>query len=231
MNEITFQELIDYVLLESGQYMAPLEATLLTDTHVARIVTRELSLYSKYRPVSREVFVSANVSGEVNFKTLSTDEKERDIPMMITNVRVPHGEYGISPAAIANYSYSPVTRERLVEAPTSNFDYRKPILYLAGSGGYKLTAHYSRYFDYAEINGKLDGVISDISFEDDHLFVEMLIGKFLQYVGRSRRAFTIDNLPITYDSSEMVSEGQEKYNEAYRVLTEENSKWYEGVLG
>lgn len=231
MNHLEYVQIRDYLLLESGQYMAPLEATLMTDTHVANIINRELGIYSKYRPHSEELTVHANHLGEFDFRCRSTDPKERDIPIMITNVRIPRGNGSLTAAAIVNYTITPLMREKLVEEPLSNFDYRKPILHLPTSGTYALTAHYSRYFEYMAVGDQINGVIEHISLDEDDLLFKLLLGKFLQYVGRSRRAFTLEGIPVTFDAAEMVSDGVEIYDSAFLQLTEQSSKWYEGVLG
>ncbi len=61
---------------------------------------------------------------------------------------------------------------------------------------------------------------------DEDTFFALLTGRFLQTIGRFRRAFTIGEIPITMDASELVSDGLEMATAAEDDLTENQAKFY-----
>lgn len=61
--------------------------------------------------------------------------------------------------------------------------------------------------------------------DTDYLFFELLKARMLKSLGRNRRAFTLNDLPITSDASELVSEGQ-TLEEATMAQMQEQSKAY-----
>jgi hypothetical protein len=52
----------------------------------------------------------------------------------------------------------------------------------------------------------------------DHVFFKLLQAYFLQGIGRSRRAFTLNDLPIIMDASDIASEGKEMESSAMEEL-------------
>ena len=61
--------------------------------------------------------------------------------------------------------------------------------------------------------------------DTDYLFYELLKAKMMKSLGRNRRAFTLNDLPIASDASELVSEGQ-ALEEATMTMIHEQSKAY-----
>ncbi len=59
----------------------------------------------------------------------------------------------------------------------------------------------------------------------DHRFLSLVQGRFMQGLGRSRKAFILNDLPITSDASDMVSAGKEIEKEALTEM-QENGKWW-----
>jgi hypothetical protein len=59
----------------------------------------------------------------------------------------------------------------------------------------------------------------------DHRFLKLVQGRFMQALGRSRKAFILNDLPITSDAPEMVSTGKEIEKEAIDEMNE-SGKWY-----
>jgi len=116
------------------------------------------------------------------------------------------------------------------EPRTFLWTYEAPILYLTETGGMDITAHYSYVREETfDSEGKIVEVDFDILDEGaDRIFIDLVIGKFLQKVGRSRRAFVLNDLPIVTDASELVGEGIEREREARERLYEQ-SNWYDAI--
>lgn len=184
---VTLDNIIDTLLLESGQYISDLSPTLLIKEKVELMIERELGLYSRYLPT--KVITRMRL---YNGKIFSIPE-DGFIPTAISDIRtdrlIPNGyTVAMVPGSVHNYYWR----------------YDKPILYLRYPDQ-EYIVHYIADHVYDKVNK----TISTINIHDR--FITMLVGRFLMTVGRSRRAFTVADIPITSDASEMISEGKELY--------------------
>ena len=71
-------------------------------------------------------------------------------------------------------------------------------------------------------------ILEDISM-DDELFLQMIQGLYMMYVGEARKAFSLDGLPFNNDSEEYYAEGKEIFDNALEELKEENSSWWTAI--
>jgi hypothetical protein len=62
--------------------------------------------------------------------------------------------------------------------------------------------------------------------DDDDLFFKILTGYFMVGLGRSRKAFTLNELPIVTDAADLVSEGTALITDGQLALQETSSKFY-----
>ena len=101
------------------------------------------------------------------------------------------------------------------------------ILYLTETGKMDITAHY----EYHRVETfDIDGNLIDVEFENleegkDEIFIDMVLGKFMHKVGRSRRAFTLNNSPVQFDAEQLVQEGTQIYDQAKERLYEQGDWW------
>ncbi len=104
------------------------------------------------------------------------------------------------------------------------------ILYTGYTGSMDITAHYGYpVIEMIDSNGILiDAEFKYMDSGKDEAFIDMIIGRFLISLGRSRRAFTLASSPINFDGAELVAEGTEKYKEA-RDLLHETSNWWSAI--
>lgn len=127
--------------------------------------------------------------------------------------------------------FTNVAEQSILHEPrTFLWHYENPILYLTETGGMDITAHYS--YIREEIFDS-EGNLVDVDMEDvdegvDRIFIDLVLAKFLQKVGRSRRTFRLNDLPIEYDAEAMVSEGIELEREA-RERMYDQSNWYDAI--
>lgn len=104
------------------------------------------------------------------------------------------------------------------------------ILYLTETGRMDITAAY----EYHRIETyDMDGNLIEVDFVNieegkDEILLDLWLGKFMQKIGRARRAFTLNNSPVTFDSEQLVSEGTQIYDQAKERLYEQSS-WYEAI--
>ena len=99
-------------------------------------------------------------------------------------------------------------------------DYLNGVLYFTEPGTFDVTAHY----DYANISifdEDVDDLLIDIDIPDlqkNKIFLELIAGRFLEMIGRSRRAFTRTDFPVIMDSDKLVVEGERIYKDAIKDM-------------
>jgi len=199
---VTFKDIWDRLMLDTGQYLY--ESALKidsTDNRFNLLVRGVLGTYSKYMPVEK------NFNRTIDLSYDFTNDSE-GIPDWISS------------AVLVSYPLYQFVSNNDLNLINVFHEYRKPVLYVSIAGEYEITALYNH--EVIDDNGvwKID-TISD----SDDLFFKLLAGRFLQLIGRSRRAFTLNDLPISSDADSLVSEGKEMEQEALEQLGEE-SKWY-----
>jgi hypothetical protein len=101
------------------------------------------------------------------------------------------------------------------------------ILYTTETGRLDITAAY----EYHRIEMyDVEGNLVDVEFENmeegkDEIFIDMVLGKFMMKIGRARRAFTLNNSPVQFDSEQLVQEGNTIYDQAKERLYEQSEWW------
>jgi len=72
-------------------------------------------------------------------------------------------------------------------------------------------------------------LLEDIDF-DQFEFLDMMTGLYLQYVGSTRKGFTLGDLPFENDGDDLYQNGKELYETTLEKLGEVNSNWYLSIL-
>lgn len=184
---VTLDEIIQVVLLESGQFIADLPATLLDKQKFKVLVARELGIYSRYMP-NKTTTIGVLFDGKVFDQFV-----DGFVPTSIVDIRYDAAGNG----SIHPYlpTFGPIH--------SYHWQYRNPVLkFRYPQGVYEYT-----YIGPHQI-GQND-TYPTINLHDK--VINLIIGRFLMTVGRSRRAFTVDEIPINTDADTMVSEGKELY--------------------
>lgn len=183
---VTYDDILNVIMVETGQYISDLTATLLDQPKVELMIQRELGLYSRYKP--NKVTTYGTLYNQKTFD-LTIDGF---VPDSIVDIRtdrfVPAG-IAITPIPGPVHSY--------------HWRYDKPVLYFRYPQGEYI-------YSYIVPHKYVNNAISSIEIHDR--FINLVVGRFLMSVGKSRRAFTIDEIPINTDASEMISEGKELYD-------------------
>ena len=96
-----------------------------------------------------------------------------------------------------------------------DFDPRTKILYSQSQGTYL-------------VDFMVRPILDDITY-DEELFLQMVLGLYMMYVGEARKAFTLDGLPFGNDAEEIYSDGKEIYENALEELKEDNSSWWMAI--
>lgn len=187
---VTIDQIVEILLLESGQYISDLDATLLDIPKIELMIKRELGIYSRYMPNK------VTTQGHLYDKKVFTVELDGCIPNNIVDIRTDRFNF-------VGYTTAPIP------GPVHSYYWRydKPVLYFRYPEGEYLYSYIAPHV-YDETNKILPTI------EIHSKFITMLMGRFLMSVGKSRRAFTIDEIPINTDADSMLNEGKDIYDSA-----------------
>ena len=230
------------MLIRGGQYiLTPTNVTLDQDRFVT-LVRDSLRFFNKYCPRSTKfnLFVPGGGGGGGIF--IFTDDfaangETLGIPHMISGV-VPVRLSGTIPLSLRAFFGGATSLDGRTLVDSSIYDvtknpypveFRNNTLYTPLEGDHDITALYLHQVTSEVVDGRtvydVPGVdVLDGTYEN---FFELLFGKFLQALGRSRRAFTIQDLPIQTDASELVAEGSRIEEQTKRDIIENDHAFYE----
>jgi len=201
------------VLLESGQFILKEKVEL--DVEAFKVLVNQvLSIYNHYVPIEKHLFKEVNYSRQYIFTDTNTVE---GVPENIVDL-IPVRIWGVYPFYLRGYDRPKTYLDIKIEFP---WEYRKPILTVPVSAEYDLHAIYFHKMREANCIVQVDTI------DDTHQeFFRLLTGKFLKALGRSRRAFTLTDLPITIDADNLVREGEEMEMKAMENISSNVMKWY-----
>ena len=219
---ITLTEMEEIIMLESGEYLLEsLENLTLDASKLWVLAKRVLKFYNSKRPFT----YSHNVTVSGKSHTYVTGVNYGP-PVWISSV-VPVTSSNVMDV-YSMMSNKTIGEMSSLEIPRAFvWKYENPKLYCSESGTMDVTeVHDHQYELTTDTTGKVTEVtFSTLNERDDPLFFELLVARFLMMLGRSRRAFTMNDLPIQMDGSELVSEGQELWRETQEKL-EETDRWW-----
>lgn len=212
-------ELIQLVLLRSGQIIVDdLSELHLTEDKFLLIVQNEITKYSKYIPHKKRLNIAMPNTGNFRF----CDE---EAPKWISEV---------IPVTGANSSYDIFRRkffystggEEIRNPTMCIWRYDKPYLSCSAIGDFECIAFYDHKIvkDPGWGDGCKSADLPTISLEDDEILIELITAQFMITLGRSRRAYKLDQMPLQTDDSELISDGNALYEQAYQRLLD-NSSW------
>jgi hypothetical protein len=194
------------------------------------LVEDALDIYSDSVPYVKEK--TLNFEGSRNKNLEDRDEIATNKPDWISEchpIRATGRIYGYYRNFYGGKSYGKYQTENLsepIQAPY-NYDFESGNLTVAYDAIYKIRMCWRHVVE------EIDGADKDKQFvvktlgNRDQAFIKLCQAMFMIGVGRSRRAFTLNDLPIIMDASEIVQEGRELYKE---VIEEELPKYQKFYL-
>lgn len=202
---ITYDELIELILLDTGQFVAGIDPTLLSKPQLLAMFKRELSFYSKYLP--NKVTTSAYLYDGKVFN----EQDDGVVPKSIVDIRTNNIfmvglPLGTMPGPVHSYHWR----------------YEKPVLYMRYPNG-------NYMFSYIADHLYDPNTDSFPTVDASDYFLRLCTGKFLLSVGRSRQAFMVRDIPLELNGADMISEGKEIYDNAKEELIT-NSRFNLAVL-
>ncbi len=225
---MTLQEMFDYVLIESGQFFVPVENLEINRDRFLTLVKTTLGIFNGKHPHERKF----NLDFQTRAKTFTLTTKDQlgaltGIPAGIADM-VPVRIAGVSPFFLREH-----------EAHNSNYmndktslpwEYRAPILYVPIQGVYDVHAWYNH--ELTEIVPEGEGTegetksyeVKTIDYGDD-VFFKLLKSKFIRGIAGSRRAFTMQDIPLTTDADTLMTEAKTMEEEALKDLDDKTKFW------
>lgn len=215
---MNIHDMFDRILLRSGQYIIK-KAKVDIDVDSFRVLVEDaLADYSKSVPHEVESLINLNNFRSFIFPVDYNEELQRR-PDWLSEV-TPTSSFGSYQSVLM---YKPVEARKIVaEDPVEcPWVYNKQTheLVVPYSSYYKIIGCYKHIVvgTFNDETGETDYDVPTISL-DDQLFFKLLRGMFLQGIGRSRRAFTLSDLPIVMDADQLVSDGVEMEDKAREDL-------------
>ena len=218
-------ELFNRALIESGQFLIDDHEIELHVDRFCIIVKSSLATYNRYVPYVKRF----NKSLETDRFYTFTESDPVGIPDWISDI-VPIRVFGQNPFLFnlirANASpLLPSPMNEYAECKHSFYHkYQKPTLYVGVSGIYDLEGVYNHKLEEELDENKKKFKVTTITDNDD-LFFDLLAARMMKALGRSRRAFTLQDLPIEIDASELVSDGKDLEQETLERLSERDHKF------
>ena len=213
------EDMFQRVLDEVGQFLLGRDDIELAYEPFLTLVRSALGTYNRKVP-HVEIFEKRIDANQVTFTTADPF----GIPDWIADV-VPTNLY-INTAN--NYSVLQQLNPMFAPEPQRKslfpWAYRRPTLTVPYSGTMEITAVYRHGVTVAQtVDSREIHEVKSIG-HDAEVFFDLLTGRFLLALGRSRRAFTLDNLPIKLDAGELVAEGQAKIEASDAAMNEKAQK-------
>lgn len=225
---MTLQEMFNYVLIESGQFLVPVENLEINRDRFKTLVELALSTYSGKWPHERKF--------NLNFpnRKLTFTDTSKDIHGDLTGI--PDGIADMVPVRIAGVApyfireYREHKSAYMNDATPWPWEYRKPSLYVPVQGTYDVHAYYDHKLTKVQAEGEQEGESSTyeaktIDVYEDELFLKLLKAKFLRATAHSRRAFTLQDIPLLTDADTLAGEGKILEEEAMKQLDEQTKFW------
>lgn len=240
-------DIINNILAQSGEYIVAENVDQLVELQldrdkIWRMIEKELLDYQRYKPVTKQfnIDMPKNVYSFEDAPTNGTNGP----PIKIVKV-VPVGwmlaitrALWLTPfqfRAGYNHLYKTIDPQQFLWNYIDNWVDPDgvdsgPILVCSQMGKVHVTAIYG--YSY-KITRDANKKVIDVDIPElDELQIpplwDILMARFISAVGRSRRAFTYTDLPVTTDAADLVREGQELYEKAREGLYN-RSDWWKGV--
>lgn len=209
-------EIFEHVLIESGQFLIPSEKLELKIDPFRMLAARVLGDYTPYKPLVVNRNLDITGSRQFTFTEANTPE---GVPEWISDL-VPIRVSGVYPFYLRRDQTQSTELEIKSQYP---YKYRKPTLTVPIEGTYDVErVHYHKLIGTSPETYE----IPQLGLHHDEEFFDMLTGRFMMALGRSRTAFTLQPIEISTDAETLTSEGKDLYESTKNDLEENKSKFY-----
>ena len=239
MNKMT--EIAAYLFARNGQHIGrgTLESIKLDLKKFTLLMKPEIEFYQQYFPLRKKFNINVNPDKTYDFTSdpnnIGYDFSDHYNPVLgeppidITRATPVGQSQLINNWAQFNKGLGmPGQPGRLITPFQCLREYRKPKAWFSQPGRFDVTCYYEYSFKETYDNTVEPAVLTEVEIIgcDGHMYLlDLLSGRFLQLIGRSRRAFTYNDLQITTDADQLVKEGIEDYEKA-KLTIQENQDYH-----
>jgi len=212
---LKIRDIFTRVILKSGQFLLH-RKNLEIDLDAFRILVEDaLAEYSKSIPYTKNLSLNLTASRSHTFMDDSVLLRKPDWVAEATPTRFSGTVIPLFNAQSNSDIFNDVDEGVFNPWLYNDSTYTLTVPY---SAHYKVVTVYDHLVDtISNADGTFDYEVKTISPRDRFLF-DLITGLFLQGIGRSRRAFTLNDLPITMDSDQIISEGKEMETQALEEI-------------
>lgn len=226
---LTIDEIFNKILIRSGHFIIKKNNVELDVDRFRVLVQDALDVYSDFSPYHQEYTLNLQGARQQDLSTLNPDfGRKPDFLSEVHPIRAAGTVYGNYPHTVHGHGYgSHYQSEELSDPIQAPWKYNKEtgVLSAPYNTYYKVVAVWRHQIDETEIDGVPTYVVRTVSGQD-HPFIKLCMAMFMMGLGRSRKAFTLNDLPILIDSSEIVAEGRELYKEVIDEELKNKQKFY-----
>lgn len=223
------QRLFDKIVIRSGQFLITPSKLELNVDRFRDLVEDALAVYSKFSPYEQYINIhvtSPRTAALTKDRVVALTGKpflgEPDFLSDVTPIRM----LGTRPSVLFK-NLDPMHNSELIIKAEIPWVYRKPNVTVSFAGEWEIHCCYRHRVWEQEENGTFKYSLPTIDPAIDEVFIKYVQGLFLQGIGKSRRAFTLSDLPIAMDADTIVSEGIDLVEKAVEEM-EANQKFYLG---
>lgn len=221
------QEMFDYILIESGQFLVPVENLEINRDRFLTLVRTTLGIYNGKLPHEKKFNLDFTQRKKTfTADTLDTGGQKVGIPDGVADM-VPVRISGVSPFFLREHEDH--NSAYFNDKTPYPWEYRKPDLYVPIQGIYDVHAWYKHEIVEIQAEGETSGEnktyeVATISYEDETFF-KLLKAKFLRGTAHSRRAFTMQDIPLLTDADTLVGDAKAMEEEAHKELDDKTYFW------
>lgn len=230
---LTINKIFDKVLSRSGNYILRQSNIELDVDRFRQLVSDALETYNEFVPFHKEYTIDLEGTRQFTF-TADYDPDIGKIPDWISvayPIRSAATVYAYFPQRLYSYGYygthyqSEILSDPILVPWT--YDENKHVLHVPYNGYYKVVAVFRHTIDQTNdpVTNKPTFSISTVD-DRDQAFIKLCLSLFLIGIGRSRRAFTLQELPVLMDAADLVQEGKDLWQEVLDQDLQRYQKFY-----
>lgn len=212
---INIEEIYNNIITDLGQNSYVENSVFELDiAKCLRLTKSVLGLYSRYIPHSGRT-IALVINGKYEFLSEPPQFISRVYPTSNSVINI-GGVFG-----------------RFISAPGTTatpfiWKYNSPVLYAQYDGEVEILCVWNHSIK-TTVTGTTPHQITTYTIETindtDYLFYELLKSRMMQSIGRNRKAFTLNDIPITSDADSMVSDGKEMETTIIQQIQEQSSSF------
>lgn len=242
--------MFEHILVRSGQFLLGSAKIELNRDRFVTLVRGALGIYSGYAPVDFTFNLKMQSNRSYTFNNTFIPDGQEDIwgvPKFISSVTPTAiigspafalmGQFGskmgwsnsMGQSGNGRYDIPGQSQMGSEQMEKSQFPWvwRSPKLYIPYSADVEVVAawHHKVFEIPATEGNQTNYRVDTVDYGNDEFF-DLLEGMFLKALGQSRRAFTMNDLPIVSDADTLASDGKALIQEAIEDLRTNKSKFY-----